>query len=285
MNRIATVLLFFTFSVISLWSQSNNGDCITAQRICKLGQYNYNSVIGFGKNAETLDDTRIAGSIIDESNAIWLYWDIAEAGEFKFEIAPYDYEDDIDFVLYQASNDKCESLQKIRAVMSGPNLPSLKNSNPCLGATGLSYKSTDVYENSGCSGEDDNYVSAVNGDNSTRYYLLINNYASEKGFSFNLNGSITLNESACENKSVSIIYEDMTLYPNPTANILNVDIGNSINDISDLLILDVTGRVISNVEITGQRVYQIDVSEVPQGMYTVRASGDEEVIEKRFVKI
>jgi hypothetical protein len=73
----------------------------------------------------------------------------------------------------------------------------------------------------------------------------------------------------------------ISLYPNPTESILNIDIvGNTFDSIH---IYSVTGSLIKTISDVGTNT-QVDVSEFSSGMYFVRLSSNGFVITKRFVK-
>lgn len=72
------------------------------------------------------------------------------------------------------------------------------------------------------------------------------------------------------------------IYPNPTKNILNYQVkeGNSIDTIT---INDISGKVISNVNVNAPDSY-IDVSNLSSGIYFVNFKSDDQIITKKFIK-
>ena len=74
---------------------------------------------------------------------------------------------------------------------------------------------------------------------------------------------------------------NIVLYPNPVENILNID--KNIDEISELLMRDITGKLIMAVQNPGR---SIDVSALPKGIYliTIKMSNNQCVFDKIFKK-
>ncbi len=71
------------------------------------------------------------------------------------------------------------------------------------------------------------------------------------------------------------------VYPNPATNYLTVQSQGAI--FTEFQILDVTGKMIRSIKSVGSN-QRIDVSDLPQGLYTLRALAMDEVTCKSFVK-
>ena len=82
---------------------------------------------------------------------------------------------------------------------------------------------------------------------------------------------------------------NLTVYPNPTSDIVNVSINSTHHSIFELQILSVTGNIVRTVfsgsTINGNWNQTIDVSNLPQGIYFVRfKSGNSPPIITKLVK-
>lgn len=100
----------------------------------------------------------------------------------------------------------------------------------------------------------------------------------------------TLNDmlASVEEKSV-LDNSDVVLYPNPTANMLNISI--SVKEASSkgqVNILDITGKLLSSQTITldsGKNVIQENTSELTSGIYFVQVKCNDSFITKKLVVI
>lgn len=74
------------------------------------------------------------------------------------------------------------------------------------------------------------------------------------------------------NSSVGIDESPMvefTVYPNPSTGIFTLDLGSSENNDTQIILRDVTGRIIENYAVTGQQLIQLDLTEKASGTYYV----------------
>jgi hypothetical protein len=93
---------------------------------------------------------------IEESNSLWLEFEIGFDGTLIFTISPEVPHDDLDFILFRKSDD-CQSLEEIRCMQSGISYGTdPRVSSRCSGKTGLDNMSIDEFELSGCKYNDDN---------------------------------------------------------------------------------------------------------------------------------
>jgi len=63
-----------------------------------------------------------------------------------------------------------------------------------------------------------------------------------------------------------LIETDVTIFPNPTSDILQVD----GNNISRIQVYSVTGQELANSDHTNENSVQLDVSAYPEGMYFLK---------------
>ncbi len=72
----------------------------------------------------------------------------------------------------------------------------------------------------------------------------------------------------------------VSIYPNPTANILNIE-ASKLPNIKEIIIIDNTGKIVQSVNSSQSR---IDVSNFQSGIYNLRIVTEERIVVKRFVK-
>ncbi|AUX18420.1 T9SS type A sorting domain-containing protein [Flavobacterium columnare] len=71
---------------------------------------------------------------------------------------------------------------------------------------------------------------------------------------------------------------NVSIFPNPTSNILNINLDND-SSISSIQILNLEGKVVhEDINET------INVSELPSGLYIIKIKTDKEEIIKKFIK-
>ncbi len=75
----------------------------------------------------------------------------------------------------------------------------------------------------------------------------------------------------------------ITLYPNPTNSVLNIQIQNVVSN-GAIEIYDMLGKQIFNQTITSNNVSQIDVTNWNNGLYLIKISSEDSVETKRFIK-
>jgi hypothetical protein len=75
-------------------------------------------------------------------------------------------------------------------------------------------------------------------------------------------------------------------FPNPTNDILHVELSENSSIFNQIEILDVTGRQVISRSISGQnQFFQIDVSGLKEGLYFIRLSGKEKQAVQRMIKL
>ena len=78
----------------------------------------------------------------------------------------------------------------------------------------------------------------------------------------------------------------MTIYPNPTPGILNIQIANIGTPISEFLLYDIYGKLVDKVRLQNSNsteTAQIDLAELSNGIYFVKAVADGKVVAVRKV--
>ena len=98
-----------------------------------------------------------------------------------------------------------------------------------------------------------------------------------QNFSLIANGStaLVLNTNEYE------IDKSISLYPNPTSNVLNFD-ASDFTEISQVQIIDLSGKIINTNFNLNQK--SIDVSNLQTGVYFIKFTTNNEIITKKFIK-
>lgn len=78
-----------------------------------------------------------------------------------------------------------------------------------------------------------------------------------------------------------LLASNVIIAPNPVQEELSID---SEYALTEAQIIDASGRVLNVIEIMASQ-QTINVSELPEGIYTLRLTSDQGIIEKRFVKL
>jgi Secretion system C-terminal sorting domain len=88
--------------------------------------------------------------------------------------------------------------------------------------------------------------------------------------SFDYSKIIVLND--LQNTSSSVL-----IYPNPTSEIINLQIDNNIDENAIILLLDLQGKILQTTTQTlnkGQNTFEISLKETPSGIYFIRYQGE-----------
>jgi hypothetical protein len=76
--------------------------------------------------------------------------------------------------------------------------------------------------------------------------------------------------------------ESISLYPNPTNNILNIV--SPLSTITNVAIYDLRGRMISTVKVANQSSYQLDMYDLETAMYFVKVTTDSGILTERVIR-
>jgi hypothetical protein len=76
--------------------------------------------------------------------------------------------------------------------------------------------------------------------------------------------------------SVNSSNNDITLFPNPTTGFVTIQLGSNINQTQSLEIYATGGRVVktSPLVTSSGTVIQVDLSDLPKGMYLIHLNSD-----------
>ena len=85
----------------------------------------------------------------------------------------------------------------------------------------------------------------------------------------------------CSTQSVKdISFYNIDVYPNPASNVINV---RSEFTIDNLSVLDLTGRTVKQ-QISNNKEFSLDVSDLAKGVYLVKLSSGEKEAVTKFIK-
>ncbi len=104
------------------------------------------------------------------------------------------------------------------------------------------------------------------------------------------NNNFNYDMSVCDNPITSIdtfdqeTYARLVIYPNPAINALTIHVKNP-EKINQLKIIDITGNSILEINYIYQLFHEIDVSNLPAGVYFVQTLSNQHSVLSKFVKL
>ncbi|MFN5460985.1 MAG: DUF4397 domain-containing protein [Bacteroidota bacterium] len=91
---------------------------------------------------------------------------------------------------------------------------------------------------------------------------------------------IILSNTTSINDDVAL--ENVAIYPNPANEALNIDFKN--NKVSEVSLIDVTGRIAKNFEVNSSSTTQtLDISEMPKGIYSLIIKSNDTITTKKLI--
>lgn len=244
----------------------------------------------------------------EEINGVWYKWIINNPGKLWFTITPLNPNSDIDFILYNSITPNCDSKEIIRCMAAGYDYSLTKSKNKkCMGPTGLSSNENDYYENQGCNGSQNNFLSPVDCKKGEIFFLFVQNITDNDGFHLKIEGDAdfasnsnqldeTMHMSGYEinfednneclfqlKKPKALITPQVIIrtYPNPTSDILRWDILSPNQQVLEITIKNITGSTIFQ---TKQIKNSINVHEYLSGAYTITFRFKDHIETKTWVK-
>jgi len=275
----SSLYLIFICSAISQKNDSSNyNDCSNAFELCVIKDYHFYPDHGIGES----DNLFLKDSKVHETNPIWIKIPIKSAGNLEFVIIPDSPKDDIDFILYKSDNkNNCNILNPIRTMTSGETIG--HNNFNCLGNTGIITGKNDKSEDIGCNSHKDKFLSSPLLESEQTYYLLINNYDSQNGFTIKFDPANTYKlKNPCIKNEEPIEFK---LYPNPTSDILNIVPQSFVKNETRIEIIDILGRIYKNKLIKDfNEPFIIETTFLDSGKYLVRITNGSDVRIKSFIQ-
>jgi hypothetical protein len=93
------------------------------------------------------------------------------------------------------------------------------------------------------------------------------------GRSFNSSGGVSVNEE---------VTSQLNVYPNPTDGMVRVELG--LEEVISLSLCTTDGRFVQNFSTGGSSSISLDMSDLPQGVYVLKAKGVNEVRTTRVIR-
>lgn len=119
------------------------------------------------------------------------------------------------------------------------------------------------------------------GGKDTAVITLVANAGHDVGWDDNITETATFTIIRNTTDISTVEIPEITVYPNPTSNILNFK---GSEEISEVLIKDITGKVLK--KLVSYAIKNIDVSELAKGTYFVTLSNEQKIIgNTKFIKL
>ena len=238
---------------------------------------------------------------IDENEAFWILFEVAEAGYLTFTLSPQDDPmNDLDFAVFlPILKYGCEDKKLLRCMNSGVDLLSgnsiSENSLPCIGATGLSItEKDDKEEYAGCQQGDNNFLAPIDCVKGGRYLLAVSSYGEKKhDFILELCGTAMLSCDSihCEEitpKLKKLPFKQEVLFPNKAWNgTLPITFYRVKPQPVMVRMRNVEGGEWSHAFIKvkeEQDTYGLSVDDLSQGEYEIEIELRRELVKGRFFK-
>lgn len=216
MKIILTTLLTFisTFSLIA-----QNQDCASSLNLLTKDSITVEEINGSGLIIDEITNSCL-NSIFPEDQSTWYTFTAYEAGNFYFTIKPINPQDDLDFYLLKATAQTCASAVSVRC-----------NASSCVGTngyTGMTPDDEDTFEDLNCEEGENGFVKDVYLNKGDVYYLMVNNFTGNAGYTIVFCGTAKLSEDdvVCtreETSSVEIYSEKkFRITPNPSNNFFSI---------------------------------------------------------------
>ena len=77
---------------------------------------------------------------------------------------------------------------------------------------------------------------------------------------------------------------DITIFPNPSSDILNIDLSNTNEEIKSISLVDVTGKLIQIIDIQENELIKLNVSYLTAGLYYIKISSASNTVVRQVVK-
>lgn len=127
--------------------------------------------------------------------------------------------------------------------------------------------------------------------NDVTHTMLINDDNSVSLEVYDENGNLVYSEeieiSNTATHSTKLAVPDTRIYPNPVSDRLHIELGGFSYDFIDFVIIDMRGRQVLSNRLSGNHseALSIDVAELPQGLYIIRLSYENQLlVSHKFIK-
>ena len=124
---------------------------------------------------------------------------------------------------------------------------------------------------------------------SVHAYIVSDKYCPEQAESLLANQNDDLetnnNEDASDNSQSVLEDFEISIYPNPTNGIFYIDFLNQSYTDAKILILDLRGQLLQNLNPLGKERIEVDLSRLPKGTYLIVIKHSERVINRKVVSM
>jgi len=79
------------------------------------------------------------------------------------------------------------------------------------------------------------------------------------------------------------IHQEISIYPNPASETLIVDL-DGIFEATNVEIINMSGEIIHSIQTLENAFLEIDLSQIPAGMYLLKVTGNNTLVTKKFIK-
>jgi hypothetical protein len=76
----------------------------------------------------------------------------------------------------------------------------------------------------------------------------------------------------------------ITIYPNPSSDILNIDLSSASEEVKSISIVDITGKLIQTIDVLENANISLNVSSFASGLYHVKISSATNSIVRQIIK-
>ena len=85
-------------------------------------------------------------------------------------------------------------------------------------------------------------------------------------------------------KVIDLSIENILIYPNPAQNEITIDASNASIDYERILITDITGKIIFETAVGGNKITAINLGSFANGIYNARIVSKSGITVKQFIK-
>ncbi len=281
LSSIYFLLLFMIFSQINF--AQDYKDCATAYSPCGESPFYFEILMGIGTSEPEIDTTCVLG----EMNSTWITWTVIQGGILTFVLTPDSVWQDLDFLVYKFNTDNnCKNKELVRCMASGENISMPPDQwEICMGPTGLAVGEIDTEEFAGCSSTDNNFLAPIETNQGDSYVMLVNDFTNiGMGFTLSFGGNakldcITVPIIELEENSFS----SFKLYPSVSSGILFIELTNEKLLDAQLSIFNMRGQLVYSEDSVKQLSHQINLADMPNGIYVANLQKGKIVSTKRFI--
>ncbi len=288
MIKLTVTVFVCVFGYLNLFGQFTNNDQNRPILICDKDLLTIDGLNGSGELKHEIDVFSFMVDTFPENHCAWFKFKVKTAGELSFILNPLNESDDLDFIVFQENANSI--IDPLRCMAAGPIVGDEDSlAYQCTGITGL--LPTQGYDNLGQGCEKRiNFLNSLPLLAGNIYYIFVNNYKSNGGFSIELSGDFDL-ENLCQTTNV-LSSSQFTINgsaPNPAHDHLALNYTTAEEIDCDVQITNNLGLVVRTqklkLEVGNQMSVQMDVSVLKPGFYNLLIRSKEITRTLPFIKL